>query len=227
MANLEGITAAELKEYLSSQIKRLHLLKKVLISIIAFVVIAIIGHIIYYYNYLTTLKSDMLTAEAQVSTAIQYRANLVPVLIESVVGFVEHEDNVFMRTVDARERSLVSSNQAVEALRQSAQQPMDDILKKIMAIAEQYPDLKTSEPFQLLMKQVSDAELQIYKQRVSYNDKVNIFTTATWMFPGNFYVALLFDFHFHDYFKGKHQSEWPTESINTLKYNDLKKNEKR
>jgi len=78
-----------------------------------------------------------------------------------------------------------------------------------MAIAEQYPDLKTSEPFQLLMKQAGDTEAEIFKQRVDYNDKVNLYTTAISIFPGNFYAATMFDFPSYEYFNGKHFSEWP------------------
>jgi len=209
MANLHGLTAAELKEYLSGQISKLRTLKTILIVVIVVVVVAVVGHIIYYYNYLTTLNYDVLAVQGKVESAAQYRANLVPVLIESVVSFVEHEDNVFNRAVDARERSLTATRQIVSELRKTTGQPIKEILQKIIAIAEQYPDLKTSEPFQLLMKQVGDAEMEIFKQRVDYNDRVNLYTTAVSIFPGNFYAATLFDFAFYPYFKGNHRSEWP------------------
>lgn len=218
MANLDGLTAVELKEYLSGHICKLQTLKTILIVVIVVVVVAVIGHIIYYYNYLTTLQYDVLASGGKVESAVQYRANLAPVLIESVVSFVEHEDNVFNRAVDARERSLSAARQTTDKLDRlneldnlkiSPNQSIDEVFQKIMAIAEQYPDLKTSEPFQLLMKQVGDVEAEIFNQRVEYNDRVNVYTTAVSIFPGNFYAATLFDFPTFDYFKGNHHSEWP------------------
>jgi len=208
MANSERISAAELKDFLSGQLKRLRLLKRLFIWLIILVVLAVIGHVIYYYNRLTTFKYDVVNAEAKVQSAIQYRANLVPVLIKSVTSFVDHEDDVFFRAVDARERSLTTARQVSEELGKAAERPMEEILDKIMAIAEQYPDLKTSEPFQLLMKQVTEAEAEILKQRIDYNDKANFYTTAMSMFPGNIYAAL-FSFPRYEYFEGSRKSEWP------------------
>jgi len=208
MANSERISAAELKDFLSGQIKRLRLLKRILIWLVILAVLAVIGHVIYYYNRLTTFKYDVVNAEAKVDSAIQYRANLVPVLIKTVASFVAHEDDVFFRAVDARERSLTMAGPVSEELEKAAKRPMEEILDKIMAIAEQYPDLKTSEPFQLLMKQVTEAEAEILKQRFDYNDKANIYTTAMSMFPGNLYAAL-FNFPTYKYFEGIRKSEWP------------------
>ena len=212
MANSERISAAELKDFLSGQIKRLRLLKRLLVWLIILVVLAVIGHVIYYYNRLTTFRYDVVNAEAKMQSAIQYRANLVPVLIKSVTSFVAHEDDVFFRAVDARERSLTMAGQVSEALKKAAERPVDEILDKIMAIAEQYPDLKTSEPFQLLMKQVTDAEAEILKQRIDYNDRVNVYTTTMSMFPGNIYAAL-FNFPRYKYFEGSRKSEWPKSAI--------------
>jgi LemA protein len=217
MANLEGLTAGELKAYLQGQTRQLKLLKKILIVTIVVVAVSIIGHVIYYFNYLTNLNFDVLTARAKVASAMQYRANLIPVLIESVVSFVEHEDNVFNSVVNGRERSFLSNQPDFKQLKESVKKlsdpknlnAMDQIMDKIIAIAEQYPDLKTAEPFQLLMTKASDTEAEIYKQRIDMTDKVNIYTTSITMFPGNFYANILFNFPDYEYFKGEMFSEWP------------------
>jgi LemA protein len=182
--------------------------------LIVLVVLALLGHIIYYYNRLTSFRYDVLNAGAKVESAIQYRANLVPVLIRSVISFVDHEDNVFIRAVDARERSLTMASQVSKELEKAAERPVEEILDKIMAIAEQYPDLKTSDTFQLLMKQVTDAEAEILKQRIDFNDRVNVYTTTMSMFPGNIYAAL-FRFPHYEYFEGTRKSEWPQSAIPT------------
>nr|WCC90957.1 magnetosome protein MamQ-greigite [Desulfobacteraceae bacterium] len=209
----EGITAEELKDFLTKQVSNLLLLKKLLILLVVIACVALIGHVIYYYNHLTSLRYDVEASESMVFSALQYRANLVPVLIESVVSFVEHEDNVFNRAVDARERSIRSKFKIPESLTQPPNATgfqMDDMLQKmIIAIAEQYPALTSSQPFQQLMKEVAAAELQIYNQRLNYNDKLNIYTTSISMFPGNAYATFLFNFPTYDYFKGQKYSEWP------------------
>ena len=211
MEHSEGISTEELKYFLTRQVKNLLILKKILILIIIVAVIALIGHVIYYYNHLTTLRFEVETAQSQVEAALQYRANLIPVLIESVVSFVEHEDNVFNRAVDARERAMSSNIQekVKKELRIAARSPMENMLKKIIAVAEQYPSLTSSVPFQQLMTDVTKAEAQLYQNRFSLNDKVNMYTTAITMFPGNMYASLLFNFPMYDYYKGKKVSEWP------------------
>jgi LemA protein len=212
MANSTQTSAAELKDFLSGQTRKLQLLKRILIGLIILVILALIGHVIYYFNRLTSMKYDVITAASQVDSAIQYRVNLVPVLIKSVTRFVDHEDYVFLSAVDARERSMIASNQVAEELKKVADRPVGEILDKILAIAEQYPALTTSGTFQLLMTQVTNAEAEILKQRISYNDKVNLYTTALSVFPGNIY-ANLFNFSQFKYFEGTRESEWPLPAI--------------
>jgi len=217
MANLNGLTAAELRTYLLGQTRKLKLLKTILIVAIVVVVLSVTAHAIYYYNYLTYLYSDVKAVKSKVEAAMQYRANLTPLLIESVVSFVEHEDNVFKAVVDGRERSVKTPHNSLKELKESVKtlntsdslKGMDTIMDKIIAFAEQYPDLKTAVPFQLLMTKASDTEAAIYNQRIALADKVNIYTTAIAMFPGNFYVSFMFNFPDYDYFKSEFHSEWP------------------
>jgi len=212
MANSEQTTAAELKDFLSGQTRRLQLLKRILIGLIILVFLALIGHVIYYFNRLTSMHYDVVTAASQVDSAVQYRVNLVPVLVRSVTRFVDHEDYVFISAVDARERSMTPSDQIAEELKKVASKPAGQILDKILAIAEQYPALTTSGTFQLMMTQVTNAEAEIMKQRIDYNDKVNVYTTAMSVFPGNIY-AKLFNFVHFKYFEGTRASEWPVPAI--------------
>jgi LemA protein len=206
------ISALEIREILGSQVRGLRRLHVSLICVLATVVLAICAHVIYYYNYLTALHWNVVTAEAQVSSAIQYRRNLLPALIETVVSFVEHEDNVFNRAVDAREREL-TVNRDLEELKKKAQEaggddvPANAVLGRIMAIAEQYPALVSSEAFQLMMTEATQAEAEILERRVEYNDALNTYTTAMSMFPGNVY-ARVFRFPGYDYFEDSPDPEW-------------------
>jgi LemA protein len=214
MVDSDGVSAWELKKYLSRKTRRLRSIYRCLVLLLIVILIGLCAHVIFYYNYLTDLQYDVETAQSKVSVALQYRKNLLPVLIESVVSFVEHEDNVFNRTVDARERQLTTSERITAELRKAAKgakkagdQSLQDVFHRIMAIAEQYPLLKTSETFQLLMKQVSDAENKILVERAKYNDAVNMYTTAISMFPGNVY-GYIFTFPDYAYFKESAGPEW-------------------
>ena len=212
MANSEQTSAAELRDFLSGQVQRLTLLKRILVGLIILVCLALVGHMIYYFNMLTSMHYDVVTAESQVDSAIQYRVNLVPILVKSVTRFVDHEDYVFIKTVDARERSMNTPDALSKQLKASAGKPVQEVLDKILAIAEQYPALTTSGTFQLMMTQVTTAEAQVLTQRIDYNNKVNLYTTAMSVFPGNVY-SKLFNFCNFKYFVGTKKSEWPLPAI--------------
>ncbi|HIJ19800.1 MAG TPA: hypothetical protein HPP58_02000 [Deltaproteobacteria bacterium] len=218
MANSNHTSAAELRDFLSGHVKKLRLLKRILVGLIILVALALVGHVIYYFNMLTSMHYDVVTAGSQVESAIQYRVNLVPILVRSVIRFVDHEDYVFIKTVDARERSMKTPDAVAEQLKSVAGRPVGEMLDKILAIAEQYPALTTSGTFQLMMTQVTDAEAQVLKQRIDYNDKVNLYTTALSVFPGNIY-AKLFNFPDFKYFNGTRESEWPLPAIQAEREN--------
>ena len=219
MDSPRGVSAWELRRYFSRQVRRLRFLYKALIVVSCLIFLAIAGHVIYYYNHLTALECLVLTAHGKVGSTIQYRANLVPVLVQSVASFVEHEEAVFYRTVDARERELTLTQRpakgkhAADALKKLKQElpqqggSFQDALQRIMAIAEQYPALVTSDVYQLFMTQVTEAEASIRDARIEYNDSVNAYSTAAMMFPGNLYAAC-FGFEEFPYFEEVPESEW-------------------
>jgi LemA protein len=134
-------------------------------------------------------------------------------MIEALVSFVEHEDDVFGKAIDARERefnpasALSDIKKEIFSAGNGSQEAIGDALQRIVAIAEQYPALVTSEAFQLLMKEVAAAEAQILARRLDYNNAWNNYSTAMSMFPGNAY-ARLFDFPGYEYFEDVSTPEW-------------------
>jgi LemA protein len=212
------VTAYELRELLVHRVRALRRTYAILIAVFVLATLGICAHAIYYYNYLTGLQYDVRTARAQVSTAIQYRRNLLPTMIETLVSFVEHEDDVFGKAIDARERefspasALAGIKEEILSGGDGSQEAIGDALQRIVAIAEQYPALVTSEAFQLLMKEVAAAEAQILARRLDYNNAWNSYSTAMSMFPGNAY-ARLFEFPGYDYFEDVSTPEWPSVQI--------------
>jgi LemA protein len=213
--DLDRVGAWELRKYVAAKTRRLRVIYRSVVVLVIAIFIGLCGHIIFYYNYLTALESDVRASASKISAALQYRKNLLPVLSESVRSFVQHEGTVFRRTVEARERELTASQRISDELRRAAgagkgkagEGPVRDLVQRIMAIAEQYPLLKTSEAFQLLMKQISEAENKIMLERTRYNDSVNAYNTALTMFPGNVY-GCVFGFHSYQFFKDQAGPEW-------------------
>jgi len=162
------------------------------------------------YNSLVGLRQDVITAKYQIDSSVQYRENLFPLLVEAVATFVSHEDHIFDYTSDKRAETLrptPPTRQEIEQLVKSARSDWQGALAKIMAWAENYPDLKTSDSFQTMMSKMSDVEQEIYDKRVAYNDVVNIYTTAIRTFPKNT-LAFLLGFDREPYYEIAGESEW-------------------
>ena len=156
----------------------------------------------YYYNLLVNLEQDIQSIRGQIESSFQMRENLVPVLTSTVTDFVKHEDNVFTHTTTTRAnsvRGLGGTDAAMEG--------NQGLLSKLLAVGEQYPDLKSSEPFQLLMSKVADVETTIWEKRIEHNIIANRYNSMISSFPG-FAYALVFRFRKEPYFEGAGKPEW-------------------
>lgn len=162
----------------------------------------------WYYNSLVALRQDVRAARYQVYSAEQFRTNLFPDLVEAVVRFVSHEDRVFDYTSDSRTQSIKPpSRKEIEDLVKGAKADWQAALSKIIAWSESYPELKTSESFQMMMSKMADVEKEIFERRVAYNDAVNIYTTTCRSFPSNS-VAFVFGFETVPYYEVSGKPEW-------------------
>jgi LemA protein len=171
-----------------------------IVAVSCFSFILLVGAMIYYYNIFVNLQQNILNIRGQIESSFQMRENLVPVLTSTVTNFVEHEDNVFTHTTETRADSVREAK--VDASGGNA-----GLLSKLLAIAEQYPDLKSSEPFQLLMSKIADAETTIWQKRIEYNNIVDRYNSIVTSFPG-FAYAFLFGFRRESYFKWAGKPEW-------------------
>ena len=174
------------------------------------ILLAVVAWMIGLYNSLITLRQDVITAKYQIDSSVQYRENLFPLLVETVARFVSHEDRVFDYTSDKRAETIGPTRptkQELAELVKNAQSDWQGALAKIIAWAENYPELKTSESFQTMMLKMSEVEQEIYAMRVAYNDAVNIYTTAIRTFPKNT-LAVLLGFERTPYYEIAGESEW-------------------
>lgn len=183
---------------------------RVMIISSGLVLLVLVAALIRYYNLLVAVEQDALTAKSQIDNAVQYRENLFPLLVEAVATFVSHEDHIFDYTNDRRAESLKPqppTKQEIEDLVKSARTDWQGALTKIMAWAEQYPDLKTSDSFRTMMEKMSKVEQEIYERRLTCNQMVNRYTTVVRTFPENA-VAFLLRFGDQSYCEVPGESEW-------------------
>ena len=152
------------------------------------VVIAIV--LVVIYNQLVTLRQRVQNAWSQIDVQLQRRFDLIPNLVETVKGYMTHEQETLTKVTDLR--SSWADARTVEQKAELEGQ-LTDTLKTIMAVAENYPNLKADQSFNNLQAELSDTENKISYSRQFYNDTVTMYNTKLETFPSNL-VASMFGF---------------------------------
>lgn len=151
------------------------------------------------YNRLVTLRQRVLNAFSQIDVQLKRRYDLIPNLVESVKGYMAHEQQTLERVVAARnaaaaarERTDPSSAGAV-AMLAGLENQLIGALGQFMALKEAYPDLKADQHASRLMEELSSTENRVAFARQAYNDSVMFYNTAIQTVPTNL-IAGLFGF---------------------------------
>jgi LemA protein len=153
--------------------------------IIGLVVLGILSTIVSTYNRLIMLKNNIDKSFVNIDVLLKQRADEIPNLIKVVKESMKYEDGLLTKLTDMRIRFLnaTHTNDKIELSNQ-----MQNELKSILAISENYPDLKTNQNFQLLQNRVSQIEDAIADRREFYNESVNMYNIGIGEFP-NFILA--------------------------------------
>ena len=167
------------------------------IIVIILVVICII--VVSMYNNLVSLRQRVQNAWSQIDVQLKRRFDLIPNLQETVKGYMAHESETFSKIAELR-TAWASSNTVAEKAEISNQ--LTDALKTIMAVSENYPDLKASESFLGLQDELRNTENKIAYSRQFYNDTVTMYNTKLEMFPSNL-IAKAFNFKASELFEVK------------------------
>lgn len=160
------------------------------------------------YNGLVAGEEQVESSWAQVENQYQRRADLVPNLVATVKGYAEHEKETLDNVVSARARAtqitIDPANATPEQLAayQAAQGELSQALGKLLAIAENYPDLKANENFRDLQQQLEGTENRITVARQLFNDDARAFNTKVRRFPNNI-IANMFGFEKKPYFEAE------------------------
>lgn len=182
--------------------------KGCLIAVIAVVVVAVLVGVwaMGSRNSFVTKEEGVASAWAQVENVYQRRADLIPNLVETVKGYATHEQSTLEGVVSARARAtqvtIDPDKIDAESLRrfQEAQGELGAALSRLLAVTENYPDLKANENFMQLQVQLEGTENRIAVERKKFNEVVRDYNVTVRQFPGNI-VAAMFGFEAKPYFE--------------------------
>ena len=161
----------------------------------AVVVLAI--YVIYVFNKLVRTKNRVNNAWSQIDVQLRRRYDLIPNLVEVVQGYATHERELFEEVARAR----ASGEQAGTVQDQAtAENQLTAGLRRLIAVAENYPELKASQNFLALQEELSGTESKIAFARQFYNDQVAILNTLIESFPSNI-VAKVFAYRQREFFE--------------------------
>lgn len=171
--------------------------------IFAIVLVAIVGFIWLTYNGLVTAKARIEEAWSGIDVQLKRRADLIPNLVETVKGYAKHEKEVFENVTTARS-ALMSAKSPEE--KAEANNMLTGALKSLFAVAEAYPELKASDNFKDLQRQIEDTEDKVAYSRQFYNSNVLDYNVKIRVFP-NVLIARILNFNEEPFFKAKDEDK--------------------
>ena len=145
------------------------------------------------YNKFVSQEEAVKAQWAQVQNQLQRRNDLIPNLVETVKGYAQHEEGVFREIAEARSK-LLAAKSPEESIQAANQQT--SALGRLLAIVENYPQLRANEQFNRLMDELAGTENRIAVERMRYNERVQEYNTARRQFPANITASV---FKFKDY----------------------------
>lgn len=169
--------------------------------IAALVLAAIVLLLLFYgigiYNKLVRLRNMVREAWSGIDVMLKKRYDLIPNLVETVKGYTSHERQTLESVIEARSKALGAASVKEK---EAAENNLNRALMNVLAIAEQYPDLKANTNFQHIQEQLSALEGDIEKSRRYYNGTARDFNIVVESFPSNL-VSNAFNFEKSPYFE--------------------------
>ena len=175
--------------------------------LVIFAVIVIVLLLLYFlvkYNKLIGLRNKVKQAKSGIDVYLNQRFDLIPNLVECVKAYSKHENELLSKITEMRLQYLQGNNNLKNA------EIINNNLNKLLAIAENYPDLKASKHFFNLQNNLTKMESQLQAARRIYNNEVTAYNTVINVVPSNF-IAKLFGFKEAELFEIE---EYKKENIN-------------
>ncbi len=185
-------------------------------SVTIIIVIALLAAVAFWlvgkYNAMVSAEENVKTAWAQVENQYQRRSDLIPNLVATVKGYAAHESQVLESVVAARAKATQvvvdpskTSHEDLAAF-QAAQGELSQALGRLLAVTENYPDLKANQNFLELQAQLEGTENRITVARNAFNESAKEYNQLIRMFPNNI-VASCFGFEQKAYFEAESGAE--------------------
>jgi len=189
------------------------LIAAIALGAIAVVVVAAFMWGVGVNNRLVQLDEGVRSAWSQVENQYQRRADLIPNLVETVKGYANQEQDVFIGVAEARAKvsqmtvtkEVLNDPQAFAKF-QAAQDQLGSALSRLLVVSENYPQLKSNENFMNLQTQLEGTENRITVERKRFNDVVQSYNTTIRQFPVSF-IASMRGFNEKPYFQAKEGAE--------------------
>ena len=165
------------------------------VVVVGVVVLALVWAI-YAFNRLVSLRNRVDNGWSQIDVQLRRRYDLIPNLVETVQGYAAHERELFEQVAEARSRAIGATGVADQV---QAENAITAGLRQLLAVAENYPDLKASQNFLALQEELSGTESKIAYARQFYNDQVMRLNTAIQSFPSSV-IAGMFHYEPREFF---------------------------
>lgn len=168
-------------------------------SVVTAVVVLLVIAFVLLYNAMVRLRNRVEEAWSGIDVQLRRRHDLVPNLVEAVQEYARHERDVFERTAEARAEAMRAwgTNPRAEA---EAEASLSGALGGLRAVVEDYPELRATENFQRLQRDLTEVEDQIQAARRIYNSNTRIYNTKIQVFP-NSIVARMAGFRPREFFE--------------------------
>ena len=157
-------------------------------TVIILVVLVVVGiFVVTLYNRLVRLNVNVDEGFSQIEVQLKRRSDLIPNLVETVKGYAAHESSTFEKVVAARAKATTATTVADVA---AADGMVTQALRGLLAVAENYPDLKASANFLALQEELSTTENKVSFARQYYNDNVRALNAAVKTIPTSFFAGM-------------------------------------
>jgi Uncharacterized conserved protein len=187
-------------------------MKKLLYAILAIILILVVAGFIMgpkFYNQAIQLREDATSQWANVESAYQRRADLIPNIVNTAKGYAEFEQETLTMVIEARSKATAvtidPSNITPQQLEQfqNVQSGLTSALARLLAVFERYPNLKANENFKELINELERTENRINVERIRFNEAVKPFNVHLQSFPNNVLNLFIGKFDEMEYFKAE------------------------
>jgi LemA protein len=169
----------------------------IILLVIAAGLLLVILYVVGTYNVFVGLRNQVNNAWSQIDVQLKRRHDLIPNLVETCKGYMQHERGTFEAITNARAQAMGAKTVSEAAKAEGA---LGEALSKFMLVVENYPELKANQNFLAVQEELASTENKIAFARQAYNDQTMFFNNRIQMFPSNI-VAGIFSFTKRDFFE--------------------------